>query len=75
MSWETVAEWYVPRTFRHYRIQHKGIAGNVRSKVRLQTRLPSADNDSDEYKYTTEETWLADHSSIKGKLDSGDDDE
>jgi len=60
-SWHTVAQWMAPNTFRHFRIQHKGIAGNARSKVRKQTKLPSGDNT-----WETEETWMADHSEIEG---------
>lgn len=61
VEWHNVAHWIVPGSFRHFRIQHKSIRGDSRSKVRKQTKLPSGDNT-----WETEETWTADHSEIEG---------
>lgn len=63
-SWHTVVEWVVPNSFRHFRIQHKKIPGNARSKVRKQTKLPSEDN-----AWLTQEHWVADHSEIEGAIE------
>ena len=60
-EWNTVAQWKVPGTFRHFRIQHKKMSGNARSQVRMQTKLPSGDNT-----WENKDTWIADHSEIKG---------
>jgi len=64
MTWDTKVGWMVPGTFRHYRIQHKNIPGNARSRVRMQTKLPSDDNT-----WRDVDTWIADHSNIEGDME------